>query len=310
MWRRPAAVAVGAVALAASAVTPLLNLHATTTRQLTVAGTALASDRPALVALVVLAAAGLTGRGGLRPPARRTGLFALVTAVAALSALGLFQLATTGRTVYYFDKLLHLAVIVGLVLLGASARFVRPNRRATVVAATAALCAALVGAGGANHSRVPSHGARLAAGLEKGSPAGGRDAVRIARAEPADRAVDVSLVDTPYRNFHGTLFASVLRRDYRHGHAWYDFLNPAGTPRTLADLERRIVESAVPVRLHVGNPRASMLVLEPATGRGWTRHGSDPAGYGDPGALTNVDAARYLAERYPDRVQVVVEPYR
>lgn len=317
-WRQPAAVVLAVATLAAAAVTPLLNLHATNTRQLTIGGTALASDRPAVVALVVLAAAGLAvrrrpGQPGLRSPGRRTALFALATVVGVVAALGLFQLATVGRTVYYFDKLLHLTVVVGLVLLGGFARLVRWDTvRERVVTVTAVLvaAAALVGAGGAGHRVVPGYGARLASGLEKGSPAGGRDAVYLARRHPAGRddTVDVDLMDTPYRNFHGTLFASVLRRNYRYGHTWYDFLNPSGTPKTLADLEHQIATSPVPVRFHVRNPRASMLVLDAGDSRGWTRHGPDPAAYGDPGALTNADAARYLAQRYPDRVDVVVEP--
>jgi hypothetical protein len=312
MWRHRAALVLAAPTLAVVALTPLLNLHAASARQLTIAGTALAADVPAFVALLALATAGLVVRGGLRSPARRMGTFALGAAVAILLALGVFQLVTVGHTVYYFGKLLHLTVAVGLTLLGGLVRLV-PTRgstaRAAAAAATAAAVAALAVAGGAGHRLVPSYGVRLATGTEQGSPNGGRDAVFLARRYPTGGgAVDVDLMDTPYRNFFGTLFASVLQRNYRYGHDWYDFLNPAGTPKTLADLERQVAASPVPVRFHVDNPAASMLVLDPAApNRASTRPGADPASYGDPGAMTNIEAVRYLAQRYPGRVEVVVE---
>jgi hypothetical protein len=291
MWRDRAALVLAVPTLVAAAVTPFANLHAASTRQLTTAGTALAADLPAVVVLVALAAIGLVARGGLRSPGRRMGVFALATAVALLAVLGAVQLVTVGHTVYYFGKLLHLTVVVGLVLLGALARLVPihgSTTRVATAAATVAVLGALVVAGGGGHRMVPSYGVRLATGMEKGSPDGGRDAVFLARRHPlAGGAVDVDLMDTPYRNFFGTLFASALQRNYRYGHDWYDVLNPSGPPRTLADLERLVAGSPVPVRFHVANPAATMVVLDPA--------------------ITNVEAARHLERKYPDRVEVVVE---
>jgi hypothetical protein len=291
IWRDRAALVLAVPTLAAAAVTPFANLHAASTRQLTTAGTALAADRPAAAVLVALAAVGLAARGGLRSPGRRMGVVALATAVALLVGLGALQLVTVGHTVYYFGKLLHLTVVVGLVLLGALARLLPVHGstpRLATAAATAAVVGALVVAGGGGHRMVPSHGVRLATGMEQGSPDGGRDAVFLARRYPLGAgAVDVDLMDTPYRNFFGTLFASALQRNYRYGHDWYDFLNPSGPPKTLADLERLVAESPVPVRVHVANPTATMAVLDPP--------------------VTNVEAARHLEQTYPDRVEVVVE---
>lgn len=309
-WRRLPVVVTGSVTLVAAAVTPLLNLDAASARQLTIAGTALATDRPAAAVLLAAAAAGTVARRGFRSPGRRAGASCLAAVVLLLAGLGAFQLMTLGHTVYYFDKLLHLTTVVGLVLLGSWTRLV-PGRgrlpRVTAAFVVAVTLLALAGAGGAGHRTVPGHGVRLATGLEKGSPAGGRDALFLAR-RPADGAVDVDLMDTPYRNFYGTLFASVLQRNYRYGHVWYDFLNPSARPKTLADLERLVEASPVTVRFHVHNPAASLLVSDPdSPDRQWTRPGADPASFGDPAALSNVEAARHLARRYPGRVEVIDE---
>jgi hypothetical protein len=309
------AAAAAAVAAPAVALTPWLNLHATTARQLSASGTALPTDRPAVVLLVALVVVGLAVRGGPRSPARRVAGAALAANLGVLLLLGGFQLLTLGRTIYYFDKVLHLTIVVGLVLLGPLARLLPAGapirswdrRRLAFAAAAFVLAAGLMGAGGAGHAQVPSHGVRLATGAEKGSPAGGRDALLIARRHPdGGAAVDVDLMDTPYRNWYGTFFASAIQRNYRYGHAWYDFQHPTGRPRTLADLEAAVVDSPVPVRFYVYNPRASMLVRDPAhPNRQWTRPGADPAAFGDPEALTNVAAAEDLARRYPGRVEVV-----
>jgi hypothetical protein len=141
-------------------------------------------------------------------------------------------------------------------------------------------------AGGRNHAVVPSYGVRLVTGIDRGSPGGGRDAVFLARLYPVARGtVEVDLMGDPYRNFFGTLYASVLQRNYRYGHDWYNFLNPSHGPRTLADLEQQVEVSPVKVRVHVANPDAKFL-----TG---------------PDAPTNAEAAALLAQRYPDRVEVV-----
>lgn len=289
LWQQWPAVVIAVVALPIVAITPYGLLHATTTQLLTSAGTALPSDKPAALVLVLLAAAGLAAAGGLRSPARRMAAFALLAAGSLQAAMGAWQLLTIGRTHYYFDKLLHVLVIVALVLCGSLARLLRTNgRRPLAISAVAVLAAAgfFVVAGGRNHAVVPSYGVRLVTGIDRGSPGGGRDAVFLARRFPtAEGTVDVDLMGDRYRNFFGTLYASVLQRNYRYGHDWYNFQNPTRGPRTLADLEQAVAVSPVRVRIHVADPDARFL-----TG---------------PDAPTNVEAAILVAERYPDRVQVI-----
>jgi hypothetical protein len=87
---------------------------------------------------------------------------------------------------------------------------------------------------------------------------------------------------------------------------WHDFLNPAGRPKTVADMEGLVAASPVRVRFYLFNPRASFLVVDPAApNREWTRPGADPAAFGDPAAPSNIEAAEHLARRYPDRVELV-----
>jgi hypothetical protein len=164
-----------------------------------------------------------------------------------------------------------------------------------------------VALGGPGHTRPGSPGLRLASGVDNGSPAGGRDALLMTRRFPdAGGAVNVDLMSTPYRNWLATYYGSVLQRNYRYGHDWYIFLSPHGPPKTLADLETMVTTSPAPVRLFVFHPRASMLVIDPANpNREWTRPGADAAAFGDPAALTNMQAAEYLAGRYPGRVEVL-----
>ena len=299
--RARAAVLVAAV-LAAPAVllTPLLTLRAASAENLGAAGTALPIDRPMTVLLVGLALVGLLARGGLRSPARRTGLAALVAAAAVTAALGLYQVATVGRTIYYFEKLAHAGIVVGLVLLGSLARVVprwyRPGadrawrwRPATAALAPAlVVCLVLAALGGPWHTRPGSLGARLLAGAEVGSPDGGRDAVALARRYPDGAGkLTIDLAATPYRAWFGTYLGSVLQRRYRYGHAWYGFLNPANPPRTLAGWEALVSASPVPLRLVLTAPDGRSLLEEP--GRDWT----------------NAAVADHLAGRYPDKVEVV-----
>jgi hypothetical protein len=303
LWRSPLAVATAVVLAPALLLTPLLNLHAASIGQLSLNGTALVADSPAVVVLVAFAAVGLVWRGGLRSPARRFAAVALGINVALVVMLAAFQLITIGRTVYYFDKLLHLTVAVGLVLLGGWVRLM-PRSPVRGLALVLPVALFLVALGGPHHTQPGSYGLRLATGKDKGSPAGGRDALFLAARHPdGGGAVDVDLMATPYRNWFATLFASAIERNYRHGHAWYVFMSISTVPKTLADLEAVVAASDVPVRFYVYNPRASMLVLDPAHPN--RQAGANSPAFGDAGALTNIQAAEYLAKKYPGRVEVV-----
>jgi hypothetical protein len=280
--------------------TPLLTLQAADAAILGSAGTALPIDRPTTVLLAGLVVAGLLVAGGRRSPARRTGIAVLAAAAAVTAALALYQLVTVGRTVYYFEKLAHAGIVVCLVLLGTLARVVprwyrprtdgaRPWRPlATALAPALALCLVLAAAGGPWHTRPGSLGARLVAGIEAGSPDGGRDAVALARRWPDGAGtLTIDVAATPYRTWFGTYFGSVLQRRYRYGHAWYGFLNPANPPRTLDALEALVVRSPVPLRLVVRDPQGRTLLEDPVN------------------EWTNAMVAEHLATRYPGRVEVV-----
>lgn len=300
--RRALATVVVAALLAAPVLllTPVLTLQAAGAAILGSAGTALPVDRPMTALLAGLVVAGLLVARGLRAPARRTGLAALVAAAAVTVALGIYQLITVGRTVYYFEKLAHAGIVVGLVLLGSLARVVprwfepsadragRWRPAATALAPALALCLVLAGLGGPWHTRPGSLGARLLAGVEAGSPDGGRDAVALARRWPDGAGkVTVDVAATPYRTWFGTYFGSVLQRRYRYGHAWYGLLNPANPPRTLDALEALVATGPLPLRLVVSDPDGRTLLEDPD--RGWT----------------NAMVAEHLAMRYPGRVEVV-----
>lgn len=337
LLRRRRTVAGAALLLPFAAITPLTIRAAASGEQLVAPGTALINDRPAAVALIVLVAAGLTARRGLRSPARRAAAVTLAAALAEVGALAAYQYATVGRTVYYFEKTVHMLLVVALVGLGTVARLVprapappapgRPRRpappgygrpprpvppgpgrlrRFAVPAALLAVSAMLPAvAGGPTHTRPAGPGLRLVLGVEAGSPTGGRDAILMARRYPdGGGKANVALMHTPYANVFGTLFGSAMQRDYRHGHAWYLFLYPPGPRRTPADLERMVLDSDVGVRFFVADPDASFLVADPDHPRGEPH---DPT-FTDPTAPTTIDAVEALARKYPDRVEVVHVP--
>jgi len=301
LWRpgRRRILVVTALALLVAApvllLTPVLTLRAASAANLGSAGTALPVDRPMTALLAGLVLVGLLAKGGWRAPSRRGGLAVLVAAVAVSAALGAYQLITVGRTVYYFEKLAQAGIVAGIVLLGTLARLVprfgvradRARPVATALVPALALCLVLAAAGGPWHTRPGSLGARLLAGAEAGSPAGGRDAVALARRYPGGAGrLTVDLTTTPYRTWLGTYIGSVLQRRYRYGHAWYGFLNPANPPRTLAGLEALVAASPVPLRLVVTDPEGRALLEDPA--HDWT----------------NAAVADYLAAKYPATVEV------
>jgi len=308
LWGRRRVLLFGCALLTFALVTPVLNLYAVAL--LVSRGTALATDRPATIALLGVVGVGLTLRRGLRSPARRMMAFALLAALAEVGALLVYQYAQIGHTIYYFEKTVHLLQIVALVGLGTLVRLAPRRRPAPVCVGLLVISVALVGFGGPTHTMVGSHGLRLATGIDKGSPQGGRDAILMARRYPSGGGkVNVDLMHTPYANLFATYFGTAMQRDFRHGSAWYGFLNPVDTPRTLADLEQMVCDSELPVRFFVQDPAASFLVLDPVhPNRPAVPPSPLPAAWGDPAALTNMQAVQYLATRgrCPQKVEMVV----
>ncbi|GII22247.1 hypothetical protein [Planosporangium mesophilum] len=299
-WRFTLAVAVVLAPLVV--ITPLANRPSGSGNQLLIPGTALPVDRPVLCLVLIAALAGISARYGWRSPARRVLAVELAVAAGMVVALWAYQYAMVGHSVYYFEKLLHMLLVVGLVALGTTARLLpwsrvaRPSagRYATALAGVLVVAFALAAFGGPWHAKpLAGAGLRYGLGLEKGSPAGGRQAVNLVRDYPdANGTVDVVLTATPYANFYATLFTAVMQRNYRVGEAWYVFLSPSAPHRpTLADLEARVRDSPVPVRFVVRDPDARFFAAEP---------GSSSA------APTNVEVARTLAGRYPSKVGILV----
>jgi hypothetical protein len=315
LWRRPAAYVALVLMFGPLAITPVLNLYVTTGQYLTGPGTAQINDRPAAVVLIALAAVALFWRGGWRSPARRVNAVALGIATGSLALLGVYQLIILGRVIYYFEKTLHLVLIVALVSLGGLARLLPPGRpargvvrrRAPGVAVVLPFVLFIVVAGGRYHTNVlHSPGFRLATGLEKGSPAGARDAMLMTRMySDSGNAVSVDLMSTPYRNWYATTYASVLQHNYRYGHDWYVWYRvPQTKGWTIEDFEEMVAKSPVTVRLFVFDPKASFLVLDRKHPKRIQPDLNGPA-YGERGALTNIEAAEHLKRKFPGKVEVV-----
>jgi hypothetical protein len=240
-----------------------------------------------------------------------------------VALLAAYQFVMLGHTLYYFEKILHMATVVMLVALGAAVRLLpaQPASRAAGrtpwvwrlapgLAVVVAVAAFMIVLGGPLHlTPLGGSGLQYAVAINRGSPLGGRDAIRIARRYPDDGKVNVDLMHTPYANFYGTLFGSVLRHNYRYGADWYGRMYPPGKAMTPADLERMVLDSKVPVRFFVQSEKASFLVLDPDhPNRQRPGPGVDPAAFGDPAAPDNITAVTSLAARYPDRVEVVHAP--
>ncbi|MEV4507376.1 hypothetical protein AB0K00_00250 [Dactylosporangium sp. NPDC049525] len=304
LWRRwwawVCAVAVGALA----AIGPLTAAQASSGGQLLLNGTARVVDRPATALLVALAAAGVLLSNGRRAPRLRAAGFALATAGVMAVGLGAYQIATLGRPVYYFDKLLHLLIVVALCTLGGLARF--QLRRTAVVAVPVALF--MLVAGGEWHTTPVAPGVKLALGKDRGSPEAARDALLIARMFPdGGGAVNVDLMGSPWRNWSATLGAAALQGQYRQFPGWSGLLYPGGKGGTMADLDRLVANSPVTVRFFLHDPAASLLVVDTDhPSRPGVQPGQPlPVAFGDPAAPSNIEAARLLAAKYPTKVQLV-----
>jgi hypothetical protein len=314
--RRGFPVIVALAVLPLAMITPVINLSGSSALLLT-QGTALPADRPVLVLVLLAAVAGVVIRDGRRSPARRMIATAFAISLAMVTVLFAYQYALLGHSMYYFEKLLHMLLVVALVALGAAVRLlprlsVRGRaeagdraRYAAVLGSVLAVAAVIAAFGGPWHTKpLANAGLRYGLGMEKGSPAGGRQAVELVRRYPnTNGKVDVVLTQTPYANFYGTLFTAVLQRNYR----WYVFVASNAPQRTLADLEAKVSSSPVPVRFFVRDPRASSFVADP--NHPWqpdAGRGVDPVTFGTSRVPTNMQAAQYLARRYPDKVEVIV----
>lgn len=301
LWRRWWAWLCAVAVAGLAAIGPLTAASASSGDQLLLNGTARIVDRPATALLVALAAAGVIAT---RSPRLRAAGFALAAAGVLVAGLGAYQIATLGRPVYYFDKLLHLLIVVALCVLGGLARF---RFKATAAVAVPVALFMLV-AGGEWHTTPIAPGVKLALGKDRGSPEAARDALLIARMYPdGGGAVNVNLMGSPWRNWSGTLGAAALQGEYRQFPGWSALLYPGGKGGTMADLDRLVANSPVTVRFFLHDPAASLLVVDAEhPSRPAVRAGQPlPVAFGDPAAPSNIEAARLLAAKYPTKVQLV-----
>ena len=260
-------------------VMPLANPTAQQGTVLVVPGTALEVDRPVLAVLLVAAIIGLVAVR--RAPAVRVVSLIFACVLAADVILAIYQLVVVGRTVYYFEKLLHLLIVVMLVALGAVARRRQPVRFFRFAAVSAIVCALLAALGGPYHTKLGSDGLKLVLLVEKGSPDAGRDTIAIAEQYPSGPVV-VDLMHTRYANYFATACGAALRRDVAAAAPWVALLWPNAPYRTYADIENALTASPGPVRLLVSDPSVHTLA--------------------GPNGPSNLDLAQRLAAEHPDKV--------
>ncbi|MBT8227198.1 MAG: hypothetical protein HKP61_17915 [Dactylosporangium sp.] len=316
--RRPVLLGAAVVWALPAAIPALHNPMANRGAQLLLPGTAIPVDPEVLLAVFLVIAAALATGSGLRSPAWRLWAAAATASIMLAGGIAAYQYLETGRrTSYYGEKGYHLVMVLAIVGLAAVARLLPepptgPGRfrvRALLPAGALALAAfTLFGAvnGPPSSSAGGSYGTGLVRGREgvrRDGPAVAYDASR--RYPQGAGRVTVDLSHGGWADFYGTLYGLAMQRTYVVGVGWYAFLYPDGDPRTLADLERQVLETALPIRFLVSDPEAAFLTADPGAAHPGRDAGTAADTPGGEAAMTNMEAARYLAEKYPDRVEVV-----
>lgn len=265
--RHPVFVPVAAVlAAAACAVEPALNRAARPGTVLLQGGQASPVNRGTVVALALVAVAGLAVLAGRRSPVGRAGLWILGAQVGLAVGVAGYTASLDGPQRYFMIKILHEAVVVCLVLAGATVRLVtalsqRPagaRRRAGLAAAVAALTllplTALVDVTAAGRA-APSGWAYLTA-RDAQDPAAARIALAVARAWPArDGRVVVVLAGDAWTRFLATVYGGVFRHRYGATYRYGTTMRPWIGPHPLHRME---------VLLSAGGP-LRLLAADPAT---------------------------------------------
>ncbi|MGK4581216.1 hypothetical protein [Kitasatospora sp. HPMI-4] len=129
----PRAALAAAVLTGAAAALPVLAnwRQANSPTVLAMPGGVLPVVRHLLLPLLALTVLGLLTAAARRNAVRRAALGAVLAVAGLVVALRQYQLASTGHTEYYYEKLLHQLVVVGLIALGAAVvpLFGPPGRR-------------------------------------------------------------------------------------------------------------------------------------------------------------------------------------
>jgi len=306
------------IAVAGAACVPVVvNLGSNVGTKVLLPGAVPATDRHVLLALLLAVAAGLLTRRALRSWAWRTVVIATAVSVLLTAVVGAYQLATVGRTLYYYERALHLVMVSVMVGIAATTRLAPRvslppgsgwRRRAQTLAPLVALTLAPFALFGiVLDPTSPAGGGSYGTGLVRGRVGFDRGTLRSAlwasHAFPGTDRVVVDLTSTNWANAYNTLYGSVLRRDYGSTVSWYLFLYPTKGPKTIDDLERAVLRSTKPVLFLVADPQARFLVSDSAQ-TPLNRVDRPRSDTGDERAMTNVAAAQYLAGRYPGRVTV------
>jgi hypothetical protein len=257
---------------AGSLVMPLVNSHANRGSQLNLDGGVANVNRALLGALLIAAlAAPLAVRAVRRLPVWRAWLVQAAGGLVLLILLYAYQMATVGKTIYYFEKLLHQLMYLALVGLGAlgvvGQRLLRaeygprpagrPRYAGALGAVVAALAAVWVLAGPVPTKAQTGPGALFIAG-DTDDQGGARWVLWSYQHIPAADQPTFTMVLTStnmYDNFWATLYLSVLRRDYAQAVPGFVYLWP---PRTehfpVAKTEAYIARYQWPVRVVVRSP--------------------------------------------------------
>jgi hypothetical protein len=305
--RRPVTLAVAGAVAGVAAVPVVTNPAANRGSQLLLLGTAIPVKGPVLLAALLVVAAGLAAgyATGARPELRRYP-WRMFTGV-GLAALGLAgaiighgYLNGSGGVPYYGQKALHLVLVVVIVGFGAATDLlpqfaVAPGSRRNwllvrpLLPAGALALAVLAAFGAIVGPPSSGDGGSYGMGLLRGREGVRRDGPAMAywaahRFPGGAGRVTVDLSHGDWANFYGTLYGLAMQRTYPEGAEWYVFLLPGKQPKTVAEVERQVLETRLPIRFLVGSRTACSFAA---------------------GAGTNLEVARRLAERYPERVEVV-----
>jgi hypothetical protein len=138
-----------------------------------------------------------------------------------------------------------------------------------------------------------------------GGLSGAADAINITNRYGRGGPIDVDLSHGSESNFLSTLYAAVMQRNYRTAVYWYAWQAP-WTPHTLQDMEQLLRDTPGEVRFLVTTSQAPFFT-KTADPEAPIVPGCQPALCVPIGsAPTKIQAAQYLAARYPDKVEIVL----
>ncbi|MGW1996952.1 hypothetical protein [Embleya sp. NPDC001921] len=277
LWEQPLWT-VGAVVVTAigALYLPILNSESVKSDSLNAGGGISPTIRHLVVVLVFVTALGLASRSAWRHPVRRMAILWLGGATGIVALMYLYQSRILGETSYYYEKLLHQLIVVGLVCLGgtwfvaprwrpghfaARSRVAEPFTR-PLTASVLALCVVVSIAYNANPDREvwrkPPKDLSWGVGyfekkMDQPRLAQLILAVMKAQPKPQGHATIVQMKNDWQANYYGTLWVDVLSRNL--GTAWQT--KPTyGNQETPEQLTQRIAVKfpELPMRVVTDDP--------------------------------------------------------